>query len=243
MKLYAYCVTRTATHRPNGPTGMFDRKVYAITAGELSALVSDFGEEAVVINNESVLIHQRIVGSVLDQTTPLPFRFGTVISEAELIGYLVSRRNALLEKLVSVDGCVEMSIKIIWQKKLPGDHAKTDLTESMAGNSVGTAFLRKKSAELAGNQQLIEESNDIAAWLTGCLGSVVRDIRVSVSPSRRLVLAADCLVPRAGLDSYHSAVDGARSERQDLHFLISGPWAPYSFANIDLEFKSHFGVS
>jgi len=223
---------------------MFDRKTYAITAGELSAFVSDVAEEAVVINKQSVLTHQKVVGSLLDQTTPLPFRFGTVVSEAELMSYLESRRQALLEKLALVDGCVEMSIKIIWQKSALETRAKTDLAETVAGNSsVGTDFLRNKALKLAGNQQLIEQANDIAAWLERCLGSAVRDIRMSVSPSRRLVLAADCLVARVGLDSYHSAVEAARSEKPDLHFLTSGPWAPYSFVNIDLEFKSHFGVS
>lgn len=243
MKLYAYCITRTATQPSSTATGMFDRKTYAITAGELSALVSDVAEEAVVINKQSVLTHQKVVASLLDQTTPLPFRFGTVVRAEELTSYLESRRQALLEKLALVDGCVEMSIKIIWQKSALETRAKTDLAESVSGNSVGTEFLRKKSVELAGNQQLIERANDIAAWLQGCLGSAVRDIRLSVSPSRRLVLTADCLVPRVELDSYQSAVDAARSERPDLHFLTSGPWAPYSFVNIDLEFKSHFGVS
>jgi len=243
MKLYAYCITRTATQPSSVATGLFDRRTYAITAGDLSALVSDVDEETVGLNKESVLTHQKVVGSLLDQTTPLPFRFGTVVSEAQLTSYLESRRQALLEKLALVDGCVEMSIKIIWQKSALETRAKTDLAESVAGNSVGTEFLRKKSAELAGNQQLTEQANDIATWLESCLGSAIRDIRASVSPSQRLVLAADCLVPRVGLDSYQAAVDAARSERPDLHFLASGPWAPYSFVNIDLEFKSHFGVS
>jgi hypothetical protein len=222
---------------------MFGRKTYAITVGELSALVSDVHEEAVVINKESVLTHQKVVGSLLDQTTPLPFRFGTVVGEAELKSYLESRRSALLEKLALVDGCIEMSIKIIWQKSALENQAKTDLAESLAGSQVGTEFLRKKAAELAGNEQLVQQADDTAAWLQRRLGSTVRDIRLSVSPSQRLVLAGDCLVPRVGLDAYQSAVDAARSERADLHFLTSGPWAPYSFANIDLEFKSHFGVS
>jgi hypothetical protein len=243
MKLYAYCITRTTTQTSSAATGMFDRKTYAITAGELSALVSDVAEEAVVINKQSVLTHQKVVASVLDETTPLPFRFGTIVSEAELTSYLASRRQALLEKLALVDGCVEMSIKIIWQKSALENETKSDFAEGAPGNSVGTEFLRKKSAELAGNQRLIEQANNIAAWLERCLGSGVRDIRMSVSPSRRLVVAADCLVPRVGLDSYQSAVDAARSQRPDLHFLTSGPWAPYSFVNIDLEFKSHFGVS
>ena len=243
MKLYAYCITRMGTQPSSVATGMFHRKTYSITAGELSALVSDVDEEAVVINKESVLTHQKVVSSLLDQTTPLPFRFGTVVSEAELRSYLESRRQALLEKLAVVDGCVEMSIKIIWENSALETRAKTDLAETVAGNSVGTEFLRNKALKLAGSQQLIEQANDIAAWLERLLGSAVRDFRMSVNPSQRLVLAADCLVPRVGLDAYESAVEAARSERPDLHFLTSGPWAPYSFVNIDLEFKSHFGVS
>jgi len=35
----------------------------------------------------------------------------------------------------------------------------------------------------------------------------------------------------------------ARDERPDLHFLLSGPWPPYSFANIELDVKTQFGVS
>jgi len=243
MKLYAYCITRTATQPSSVATGLFDRRTYAITAGDLSALVSDVDEETVGLNKESVLTHQKVVGSLLDQTTPLPFRFGTVVGEAELKSYLESRRQALLEKLALVDGCVEMSIKIIWPKSALETRAKTDLADSLAGTQAGTEFLRKKAAELAGNEQVVQQADDIAAWLELRLGSTVRDIRMSVNPSQRLVLAGDWLVPRVALEAYQSAVDAARSERPDLHFLSSGPWAPYSFANIDLEFKSQFRVS
>jgi gas vesicle protein GvpL/GvpF len=51
------------------------------------------------------------------------------------------------------------------------------------------------------------------------------------------------LVERDAVDEYRRLVDRARAERPELHFLLSGPWAPYSFANIDLEFKTQFGVS
>ena len=223
--------------------GMFDRKTYPITTDELSAFVSDVDEKNVVVNRENVLAHQNVVGSLLHQTTPLPFRFGAVVSEQELRSYLESRRHALLDKLAVVDGCVEMSIKIIWQKSVLETRVEPDLAESVVGNQVGTEFLRRKASELASSQQLIEQADDIAEWLGKLLRSAVRDVRMSVRPSQRLVLAADCLVPRVGLQPYQSALEAARSNRPDLHFLTSGPWPPYSFANINLEFKSQFGVS
>ena len=241
MKLYAYCVTRTQIQPTTGTTGLFDRKVYSISVGEISALVSDVAEESIVVTKHSVLTHQKVVSSLLDETTPLPFRFGTVVSEHDLTSYLEARRSALLAKLASVDGCVEMSVKIIWQEAAQ-ELSKDDRNESQS-DSIGTEFLRKKSAELAGSQRLVDKANELAAWLKSCLGSTVSDIRMTVRPSQRLVIAADCLVPRVQLDSYRSAIDGAFSEKPDLHYFASGPWPPYSFANIDLEFKSHFGVS
>jgi gas vesicle protein GvpL/GvpF len=50
-------------------------------------------------------------------------------------------------------------------------------------------------------------------------------------------------VERDFVDEYRARLKVARAERPDLHFLVSGPWAPYSFANIDLEFTTRFGVS
>jgi hypothetical protein len=38
-------------------------------------------------------------------------------------------------------------------------------------------------------------------------------------------------------------VQEIRNNRPDLSIRLSGPWPPYSFANIELEFKSQFGVS
>lgn len=241
--LYAYCVTRTGTESPRNLTGLFDQEVYAIEAGEVSAFVSNVAEKQVAVSKHSVLTHQKVVGSLLDATTPLPFRFGTVVNEPDLLSYLGSRQKSLLEKLAAVDSCVEMSIKVIWQKSPQDAPAKTDSIEAVKASSAGTEFLRKKSAELVGSQQSINEANELAAWLKSCLGSYVREVQTTIRPAERLVLAADCLVARIQLDQYESAVEVARAERPELHFLSSGPWAPYSFANLELEFKSQFGVS
>ncbi|HEX7296104.1 MAG TPA: GvpL/GvpF family gas vesicle protein [Pyrinomonadaceae bacterium] len=238
--LYAYCVTRTKTESPRNLTGLFDREVFSITAGDLSAFASQLSDEPVVVSKHSVLTHQKVVGSLLEAATPLPFRFGTVVTQADLTSYLVSRRKSLLEKLAAVDGCVEMSVKIIWQQPPVDDQPELQTAQP---SLAGTEFLRRKSAELSGSQQLIHVADNLAAWLKLLLEPSVSQIHLTVRPTQRLVLSADCLVPRVQLQRYQSTVEAARSERPDLHFLTSGPWAPYSFANIELEFKSQFGVS
>ena len=72
---------------------------------------------------------------------------------------------------------------------------------------------------------------------------MVRDEQVTTRPSEKLLLAAAYLVERTKIKQYRNKITEVRAKRPELHFLLSGPWPPYSFANIELEFKSQFGVS
>ena len=243
MKLYTYCIVRSGTLDQLHMTGLTQQNVYLLPSGTLSVIVSDFEGDAAPITRDNVLTHQRVVTAVLERTTPLPFRFGTLVSEEQLKSYLESRKVALAKNLELVDGCVEMSIKIIWQDS-PGAHSLADhLVANRAVDATGTAFLRSKSEQIKGDEELLERANDIGSWLRHRVMPEVRDARLEVNPSQRLVLAAACLVERSRLDNYRAALERARQERPELHFLASGPWPPYTFANIDLEFKTHLGVS
>ncbi len=71
---------------------------------------------SVPVTRENALSHAAVVRSVLDRTTPLPFRFGTIVTEQQLRSYISSRKPALETKLALVRGCVEMSVKIIWER-------------------------------------------------------------------------------------------------------------------------------
>jgi len=58
-----------------------------------------------------------------------------------------------------------------------------------------------------------------------------------------MILSAAHLVKRDKVGLYREKLAEMRQNRADLHFLLSGPWPPYSFANIELELKTQFGVS
>ncbi len=243
MKLYGYCVTTAQARKPEALSGLSNQKVFVVQTDELTAFVSRSIKEPVVVSKQSVLIHQRVIASILEHTTPLPFRFGTVVTEQQLTSYLSSRQHDLLEKLAAVSGCVEMGIKIIRQKSAESATPEAPAIDNEKTVGVGTAFLLSKSKQMVGSEQDTEEGKKIRVWLEKLVRPHVRDMLVGLNPTERLVLTVDCLVERSQLDAYRTATEKAKSERPDLHFLTSGPWAPYSFANIELEFKTHFGVS
>jgi Gas vesicle synthesis protein GvpL/GvpF len=242
MKLYVYCVAEGFNAFENSANGVAGRAVKVLTDEELSVPASVFDGDVVPVTRDNVLRHESVVRSVLAQTTPLPFRFGTLVTEETLRSYLQARRSALADKLRAVRGCVEMGVKIIWRNSMDreGLIAKTESEESLG---IGASFLRTKRITLLGDQILTGQASEVVTWLNKRVGNMVRQEQINVRPREKMVLSVAYLVERDLLKAYRDLLGEARAERPDLHFLTSGPWPPYSFANIELEFKTHFGVS
>jgi hypothetical protein len=238
MKVYVYCLVENLdTLAP--VSGVSGAPVKLMRIEDFSLLVSDFeGDAAPPVTREDALAHAAVVGSVLNQTTPLPFRFGTVPTEEKLRSYIASHREALEAKLEQVRGCVEMSVKIISTVDDP------DL--DVAGQSTqgpGARFLKEKQRELLGSERRGEEAKQVAAWLKTQVETYVRQEQVSLCPTEKLIVAAAHLISREHVAEYRGGLSEVRKMRSELHFLVSGPWPPYSFCNIELEFKTRFGVS
>ena len=240
MKLYVYCLLEGIAQLDQLPQGISNAPVRILPIDDLAVLVSDVDKDAVAVTRETALAHAAVVRSVLDRTTPLPFRFGTLVSEEQLRSYLSTRKPALENDLRLVRGCVEMGVKIIWSISNNDPHEQ-QLSDEKQG--AGARFLEEKRREILGDEQRSAQATEISGWLHESIGELIRDEHVAVRPSEKLVLTAAHLVERNKIRQYREKIAEARASRPDLHFLMSGPWPPYTFANIELEFKTRFGVS
>lgn len=251
MRLYAYCVcdgaVAAAFEGERGVSGAAAKLVEC--GGGLAAFVSESEEgQPVAVTPENVRAHNRVNARLLAHTTPLPFRFGTLITEARLKTYVTANEEALREALARVGGCVEMGVKIMWGAGA-GGHEAADADEAAVADEVdegetppltvanqagrGTAFLLAKRREILGDDEARARAEETAALLAARVGEVVRDSRVRVLPSRALLVRAAHLVERARLEEYRARVRALEAERAGgLSFLTSGAWPPYSFSEI-----------
>jgi hypothetical protein len=237
MKLYAYCLVEDPDAFDASTRGISGATVRLLQIDELAVLVTDFNADTIAVTRENALDHAAVVRSVLDRTTPLPFRFGTLVTEQQLRSYISARKPALQTRFAHVRGCVEMSVKVIRELS---DEIKTQVRDEI---TTGTSFLEERRREILGSEQKTAEAREIETWLHEQVGGLIRDEQVTIRPSEKLVLAAAHLVERDKIGQYKEKTAAARKNRPELHFLFSGPWPPYSFANIELEFKTQFGVS
>ncbi|MBC7911595.1 MAG: GvpL/GvpF family gas vesicle protein [Pyrinomonadaceae bacterium] len=233
---YAYCLSDEVTERMiAGVQGIGGIAPRLFQLGEIAAVVSELHEEgAPVVTRENVLAHERVLECVLAQTTPLPFRFGTMTGAERLQNYVASQERRLKAALARVRSSVEMSVKIIWnleeiKREELAQEAEAEGHGKAAG--AGTQFLLAKRREIIGDERLKMRAGELQAWLDKLLKDVVKESSSNVRPAEALVLSASHLVEREQLESYRERLAAARGQHQELRFLTSGPWPPYSFSD------------
>jgi len=237
MKLYVYCLAEKIDLPAPPVSGISGARVDLITVEDFSLLVSEFEGDSVSVTRENVLNHDNVIRSVLKGTTPLPFRFGSVVTTKQIAGYVNTHHANLKTNLARVRGCFEMGVKII---------SNTDQTDSGSKSDEigpGAAFLYRKQREILGGEQRTEEAKQVAAWLSEQVEGLVKQEEVTLCATEKLIVAAAHLVSRPEVAKYRGRLAEARKTRPELHFLVSGPWPPYTFSNIELEVKTRFGVS
>ena len=236
MDLYAYCLAEVVDATEiESVVGVAGKAPHLITYDRITAVTSEFAGKRVEVTRENVYSHERVIDLVTAQTSPLPFRFGTLVSAMQLNKYVESNQRSLLGLLARVRGSVEMSVKVICQPE-PSDREAIEretITIVEGGLGTGARFLAAKRREIAQGEIIKGRAGEVATWLAVNLGGTVRESVVRLHPSAGLAVAAAHLVERARLDEYRERLSAARRERPDLYFLTSGPWPPYSFVDLD----------
>lgn len=237
MSLYAYCLAGApCTPALAAVVGVAGARPHLISYGSIVAVVSEIGAERVALSRGAVLAHQRVIERVLAQTTPLPFRFGTVVSAEQLEAYLRAHEERLREMLARVRGCVEMSVKVLWNEEAmeatAGEYAASGSQHSSQPLGPGAQFLQMKRRERVRIDTRKRQAEEMVMAMAASLGDIVQESVVRVEPERALVIRAAYLVERARLEEYRERLRGVWEERGPLRFLSSGPWPPYSFCDL-----------
>jgi hypothetical protein len=240
MKVYVYCLAEGVERLNKTPRGISGLPVRIAKFQDLSAVVSVCRADALKVTRKNALTHHEVVRSITKQTTPLPARFGTLVTVQQLSNYVSTHRQAIKAKLAHVRGRVEMIVRI--NAHLITDTSQESKIEIVPGP--GTAFLLEKRREISHDEAGAAQKAQLSSWLREKLGDLIKEEKISLVPSQTIILArADHLIERENVGEYRAKMARAVEERPEVRFMVSGPWPPYSFANIELEFSSQFGVS
>jgi len=159
----------------------------------------------------------------------LPVRFGTTFDDmTELTSVLRARAAATRQRLRAVRRRTQMTIRLVGSDpddgRLGGQIPVTSRTGVRPRNRAtqGTRYLEQRLAVLRRAREVPE-----LAPIRPAIRRFVKEERVE---RRGGVITVHHLIPRAMAERYRAAVERA-AEQSRLRLAVSGPFAPYAFAD------------
>jgi hypothetical protein len=240
---YLYAVARAeGSPSPEGLAGVAGTPVRKITHTGLAAYVStvaldEFGEESLRKSmedldwlGETARAHHGVVEAVAGAVPTAPVRLVTVYrSERQIRDLLEGRHGDFLEVLSRVADRQEWGVKAYVEPA-----ADTPDEGGPAGRSPGTAYLKRRQANLRSREEAWRDAARRAEHIHGVLGSISVASRVHRPQDPQLsgreewmALNGAYLVDHGRATEFAHAVEELNGH--GITVELTGPWAPYSF--------------
>lgn len=241
--LYLYGIT-LAPDRATGPVqGIGGADVQLIAEDRLAAIVSRLDAGKLRPQRAHLSAHHRVLRDFAERQPVLPVVFGTLSGcEADLREILNANRDALARLLERLRGKTEMGLKVYWD--LP------DIFEYFVATNQELEHMRDRLFR-PGRTCTLEEKVELGkrferllqqarqrhqAAVKRAIADCCAELRSTDPGEERMIMKLACLVERDRQQDWEDGVRQAARQFDDHYrFEYSGPWPPYSFADIDLK--------
>ncbi|MFB0615856.1 GvpL/GvpF family gas vesicle protein [Streptomyces sp. AGS-58] len=236
MSTYVYGITaRSHPALPEGMTGVGQpaRPVRLLTAGELTAVVSDAPED-LRPKRRDLLAHQNVLAETGAGGCILPMRFGSVADDDESVTQVLgARAEHYQERLRELDGKVEYNVK--------ATHVEEAVLHLVMAENADLRSLAEANRRAGGGSydDKIRLGEMVASAVKAKEAVDAREVHdllapgaaaVSVGPeSTGWLLNVSFLVARDSAERFLAAVEQVRESHAHLELRVNGPLPPYSF--------------
>jgi hypothetical protein len=213
MAALLYCVTQP-NPAVNIATGVSDA---AVQSREMLGVRVSWGEiddpqslaDAESLKKAALEFH-RVLREILAVTTPIPFRFPTLLESSEVLEqHLAPEQELYRDALARVDGAVQYEIIGTWT-----DEQQADLATPVSGRE----YLKRR-------QEALGRVTAVESKLKTVTADTVREWRGREQNKKHRWFA---LVPRADRERFIASLRTAGGS-EGVRLRLSGPWPPSEF--------------
>ena len=243
---YFYCVIPCKENRTFdvNAIGNGGGVVHMVCHQGLAAVVSDSPMKQYESTRQNMVAHERVLETVMRETTLLPVRFGTVtdsVSPVRNIKKLLESRFEEFQKLLEdIEDKVELGLKAFWRdekaifEEIVAENADIRrLRNSLSGKSPeATHFDRVRLGEMVKEALNRKRAKETAKILLP-LRRIAHSVRENEAMGDRMVVNAAFLVNKSKEPEFDQVVgklDEQLGGRVALKYIGSAP--PYNFINI-----------
>ena len=227
-----------------GITGISGSSLYALSFKNISIAVSDFSSSKFVVDKEIAIDFAMIIERLSQKLTLLPVRFGTFLkSDEDILRLMTDHYDSFYNNLLKVWDRDEFGLKVIWDYAKGSEKIKDEsekeavkLDTYFAKNTVHTNYLLEKIKKHKLEDALLRHVEKLIEEIIGFLSEVNPECKFKKMVSNSLILDGVFLIEKDKKDKFVQAIEALKQQHEDLHLLLTGPWPPYSFVEIDQSF-------
>jgi Gas vesicle synthesis protein GvpL/GvpF len=217
-------------------------EVWVVEAGELGGIAGPAPSDDERGTRDQALAHARVLEAAIVDAPVLPFRFGTIVPDAQEVGeqLLLAHHDELAQLLRRVEGRVQLTLKATYEDE--------PLLREIVDSNPEIRELHRQLRDLPEDEgralrvrlgELVSAAVEQAREHDGAeLLAQLRDVTVagSLDPPEReyMVLNAPLLVERDRVGEVEERLELLAEERAgQMRFRLLGPMPAYSFIDIE----------
>jgi hypothetical protein len=231
MSLLAYCIVPEAAQPSAGLRGVGGAAVDVLTAAGLALWYSRVATRPDV-SADTLRAHNRTVTAAMNtEVTPVPLRFGQWFEDETRAGAALEggaeRWTTLLRRFA---GRAEYGVRIS-RRAASAAADSSSLSPEDPARDVHHPGMESGTAYMAAVAERHGTAKRVAAAVQQAAGHTIAEHRQEALRAEPGLATLAHLVAWSDADAYHACMQNVRGMYEDLDFLFTGPWPPYSFAD------------
>jgi hypothetical protein len=216
--------------------------VYTLPYKDISAVISNTDVYEFDPTRKNVLNHQRIITKVMEKYTVVPVAFGTVSNNKKDIESIITSNYEQLRKQIEIlEDKSEVGLKVTWDSNYFNQDVENDeikvLKSKVFGKEEDEVLLDKiqlgKLVQAVIENKKVEYSDKIYAPLS----ELAVDSKLKDEIPIKTVFNSYFLVKNSESEKFDKEVEKlSRVFENKLVFNYTGPWPPYNFVDIRINF-------
>jgi hypothetical protein len=236
MAWYAYCISEKqafpalARHRKPVPLetvlGVSGNQVFLYPASDLAVIVSEHNPQE-ALNQKSGVDHARVIADCFRHSTVLPFRFGTVFHDDEMLRKSIrSNQRQFLGNIDKLRGKTEMHLKIFVD-----DCCGREIEKHLASESVGRAYLSNLRENASRARERQTRARAVSFQMHRLFLPLDEEVSCRLMDNGKMLLDIAHLIDRKCVERYHNKFASTSAIMRECQMQLSGPWPPYHFVH------------
>ncbi len=234
MAWYAYCVTEKSAfpellhHRKPVPlpqvTGINGNQAFLYSASDLAVVVSEHAPSDTPPSQQAK-DHARVVAACFASATVLPFRFGTVFANDELLRRSVrANQRQFLANLLLLHGKSEMHMKVTIE-----DAGREQGREDAHLGPGGRTHLSDLRESASRQRERQTRARSLSVQLHRMFAPLAEELSCRRLEGGKMQLDVSHLIPSRLVERYTNKFALVRDQLPGCRMQLSGPWPPYHF--------------